>query len=122
MMMKNRHLRALAAAVLLMMSHAAPSAAHEPRKSPDVVYFHVASVCTSEKLGGVTVSAITDGGKQIELGQSTENGLVVIERPRLEGARLLLFCADDHFCAAIQNPSAPAGTETLVLLAPFAMT
>ena len=113
---------ALVAIVSLLFLNGIPSEALEPGKSPDVVYFHVRSACSQEKLSGVTISVIRYDGKQVEVGRGNESGLVVIERPRLEGSRLIMACAEDYFCAGIKNPRAQAGSEILILLAPFAMT
>ena len=93
-----------------------------PQTSFDVVYFHVSSACTSDKLGGVTVSMIDYNGELVGLGESTEGGLVVVGRPRLEGAQLIMFCADDYFCTAIKKPAVSAETQITILLAPFAIT
>ena len=116
------HRLVLVIVLLLTTLRCISSTTHRPPTSSDVVYFHIASACSSEKLSGVTVTVIDHDGRKVDVGQSREGGLAVIERRRLERARVILFCRDDHFCGSIENPRVPAGMEILVLLAPFAMT
>lgn len=113
-------------AIVLMLALCTPgcsvrAAVERDGETADVVHFYVASSCDHKVLENVSVSIVMRNGETVPAGKTASNGQISIDRTRLEGAQLVLFCAEDYFCSALATPRAAAGAEILVQLAPFAV-